>query len=77
MAGGQDLERRILAAHRDGDGGALAVLYGCAGREAEEAGRIDKACFFYTQAYVFALEAGEEGIAGEMHARLVSHRREE
>ncbi len=69
------LERQILAAHRDGDGSAVAELYLVAANRAERAGDLDRACFFLTQAWVFALEAGNP-LAIELRARLVAHGRE-
>ena len=56
------LNADILRAHETGDGTALAALYGKAADALEEAGNEDAACFFYTQAYVFALETGHDGI---------------
>jgi hypothetical protein len=70
------LERAILAAHAAGDPDALVGLYSEAGMRAETGGDVDAACFFYTYAYVFALETGSAA-TGELHARLVTHGREE
>lgn len=68
-----DLHVRMLAAHEARDRAALVRLYTEA---AEAANDIDAACFFLTHAYVFALEAGAPQARG-LHARLVSHGREE
>lgn len=66
------LEQAILAAHEAGDRRALAALYASA---AERLDDLDAACFFLTQAYVFALEAGAPE-AAPLHARLKAHGRE-
>lgn len=50
-----DLNDAILAAFAAGDGAVIARLYGAAG---DAAPNVDEACFYWTQAYVFALEAG-------------------
>lgn len=71
------LHDRIVRAHAGGDTGELARLYRLAAEEAEAQGHIDQACFFFTQAYVFALDAGEKEIAADTRTRLVRHGREE
>ena len=70
------LDERLIAAHRRGDGIALLRLYREAGDAAEAAGDIDRACFFYVQAYVFALETGHRD-AEPVRALLRRHGREE
>ena len=50
-----DLNARLLAAHAADDRAALVALYAEA---ADQANSTDAACFFLTQAYVFALEKG-------------------
>ena len=50
-----ELDAALLAAFAAGDGARIARLYGAAGDGAPD---VDEACFFWTQAYVFALEAG-------------------
>jgi hypothetical protein len=70
------LDGALLAAHARADERALARLYGQAADAAETAGEIDAACFFLTQAYVFALSAGAPQ-ADALHARLRAHGREE
>ena len=71
-----ELDRKIVEAHEAGDTAALAALYGEAAADAEGRGLIDQACFLYTQAYVFALDAGLDTLAGEHKAHLVAHGRE-
>ena len=52
------LDQALLAAHAAADSPALVRLYTQAADQAEAGGRTDAACFFLTQAFVFALEAG-------------------
>jgi len=66
------LEAAILKAHDADDRRALARLYA---RAADRFNDLDKACFFLTHAYVFALETGAPE-AGTLHARLKAHGRE-
>jgi len=68
----KQLEEAILAAHAAGDRRALAALYA---RAADSLDDLDAACFFLTQAYVFALEAGAPESA-PLHARLKARGRE-
>jgi len=57
------LDRRLLAAHACGDPEELTALYAEAGDLFEAAGDIDAACFYLTQALVYALEAGGDRAA--------------
>ena len=68
-----DLDGRLLAAHARSDHRALVGLYAEA---AETANDIDRACFFLTHAYVFALEQGHPD-APALRARLVAEGRAE
>lgn len=52
------LDAALLAAHAAGDGARLATLYGEAADALDGSGETDAACFYRTQAFVFALEAG-------------------
>ncbi|MEM7742590.1 MAG: hypothetical protein AAF409_02670 [Pseudomonadota bacterium] len=70
------LDRALLEAHAAGDRSALVRLYAEAGDGAEADGDLDAACFFWTHAYVFALQAGDPA-AARLHARLKAHGREE
>ncbi len=76
MGGADALDRALLAAHAAGDGAALCQLYAQAADLAEAGGQVDRACFYLTHAYVFALERGD-GAAGTLHARLKALGREE
>ena len=67
------LNDQILRAHASGDKKALATLYSRASKEAET---LDSACFFATQAYIFALECNHE-ICAELFDFLKQHGREE
>jgi len=54
------LNASVLDAHASGDGPRLAFLYGQAAEQFNAAGDADAACFYWTQALVFSLEAGME-----------------
>ncbi|MEJ6404977.1 hypothetical protein [Yoonia sp. 2307UL14-13] len=69
-----DLNTAILCAHDLRDPARLIGLYTNAADRHEHTGDIDAACFFLTQAYVFALEAGDDR-TDVLHQRLVNHRR--
>ena len=69
-------EEAFAEAHAAGDAGRLVALYRAEADRAEAAGEIDRACFFLTQAYVWALEAGHPETA-TLHARLKTRGREE
>ena len=70
------LDAALLKAHADGDGPALARLYTQAADLAQTDGDAQAMCFYLTQAYVFALEAGSTD-APLLHARLLAEGREE
>lgn len=63
------LDRAVLDAHADGDEGAIARAYLDAADAARAEGESDRACFFLTHAWIFALEAGDP-LAAVCHARL-------
>jgi hypothetical protein len=69
------LERDLIEAHKLGNSSRLAELYLTAARSEEADGRTEAACFFLTQAYVFALESGSQ-IASGIAARLRAYQRE-
>jgi len=52
------LDSALLAAHAEKDTAALITLYTEAANLAEQAGDADAACFYFTHAFVFALESG-------------------
>lgn len=74
--GPDDLDARLIAAHERGDGDALTGLYRQAAAAAEAVGDIDRACFFYVHAYVFALATGHAD-AEDIRDHLKAHGREE
>ncbi len=63
------LHRRLLAAHEAEDPALLSRLYSEAGDMAEISGDRDRAAFFLTHAWIFALEAGLDG-AEDLRMRL-------
>ncbi|MEO1066376.1 MAG: hypothetical protein AAFW47_03245 [Pseudomonadota bacterium] len=69
------LDAALLEAHAREDVEALAQLYEQAGLDEEGRGNTDAACFFFTHAYVFALEAGGDG-AASIKAKLVANGRD-
>ena len=73
----EELEQELLLAHSRGDGVSLAELYAEAAKQSSAAGRVDEACFRYTQAYVFALENGLDSLASDLHSQLLAYGREE
>ncbi|MCK0148679.1 hypothetical protein MWU54_01470 [Marivita sp. S6314] len=66
-----DLHADLLAAHATGDPDALVASYVAAADQQDE---IEAVCFFLTNAYVFALEAGHPR-TGELRERLAAHGR--
>ncbi|MEM6622949.1 MAG: hypothetical protein AAF674_12020 [Pseudomonadota bacterium] len=76
MGGGRArdaLDKALLAAHAADDRAALVRLYAEAGDGAND---VDAACFYWTHAYVFALQSGDP-MAEALHAKLKAHGREE
>lgn len=69
------LDAELLSAHLASDYQQLVELYYKAGRMKEQED-IDAACFYFTHAYVFALESGDD-LAGEILDKLVVHGRED
>ena len=70
------LDAGLLAAHAAGDLAALVRFYAAAADLAEGRGQADRACFYLTQAYVFALDRGDPAAPG-LHARLRAQGREQ
>ena len=52
------LESALLAAHSSGDSAALVELYSRAAKLAQEEQDTDRAGFYLTHAWIFALECG-------------------
>lgn len=63
------LDTAIINAHESGDRSGIMALYHEAALRFEEDGLVDGAAFFLTQAYVFALEAGDS-LATDIAAKL-------
>lgn len=64
------LDEQIRASHRRGDLTALARDYAEGGELFARTGRIDAACFYWTQAWILALDAGDAALETRTHARL-------
>ena len=64
------LNATIAAAHDAGRLDSLASSYALGGSLYADQGETDAACFYWTQAYIFALDAGVEPLAEAMHAKL-------
>ncbi len=69
------LEAEMLAAHARDDHDRLVELYRRAAQIRERQGDIEAACFYFTHAYVFALEIGSE-LAPQLHEKLAFYGRE-
>ena len=69
------LDAALIAAHEAGQTIELITLYTRAADRLEAKDETDAACFMLTQAYVFALDAGDDR-AGVLRTRLVAHGRE-
>ncbi|MEM8952466.1 MAG: hypothetical protein AAGA21_15860 [Pseudomonadota bacterium] len=65
-----DLNTTIEQAHDEGQLEKLAVSYARGGALYERQGETDAACFFWTQAYIFALDVGAAPLADAMHDKL-------
>jgi len=70
-----DLDQSLIAAHKSDDKPRLVELYEAAGDDARQRGDFDRACFYFTHAYVFALETGSPR-AESLRRILVAHGRE-
>lgn len=52
------LNERLIQAHKDNDAAQMADLYQQAANAFDLSGDLQSAAFYYTQAYILALEAG-------------------
>ncbi|MGI9504153.1 MAG: hypothetical protein ACR2RE_13985, partial [Geminicoccaceae bacterium] len=68
----EHLESSIKAAHAADRLDRLATVYAESAKLYERQGEIDAACFFWTQAYVIALDAGIDSLADGMEAKLTA-----
>jgi hypothetical protein len=71
-----DLDEKLCAAHYAGAFYELVDLYRSAAKQAFEQHEIDRACFYLTHSYIFALETRHPDCR-EIHSILVKHGREE
>lgn len=69
------LESALLAAHARDDHDGLVALYQRAGEVKQGVGDIDAACFYFTHAYVYALETGNPA-ANLLRSLLAGYGRE-
>ncbi len=76
MRSEEALQRDMLMAHEADDKSSLPVLYLEAAQMRAGQGDVDAACFFYTHAYVYALDCGDNEIAALAQARLRDHGRD-
>ncbi|NNE78884.1 MAG: hypothetical protein HKN18_01305 [Silicimonas sp.] len=65
----------MMAAHGSCNLPELVDLYATAANWAETEGDVDRCCFFLTQAWVYAMEAGSPD-ANQLRNRLVAHGRD-
>ena len=65
-----ELNAAIEVAHGEGRLDRLAADYARGGALYERQGEADAACFFWTQAYIFALDAGADPLAEAMRKKL-------
>ena len=66
----QALDASIKTAHAEGRLDLLANDYARSAALYEDRDGIDAACFYWTQAYITALDAGAHSLAKAMHDRL-------
>lgn len=71
-----DLQAELLRAYAECDLALVAELFVQAARERDVMQDVDAACFFYTQAYIHALEADNEAVASVAHRQLATHGRD-
>lgn len=71
----EELDGLLLEAHARGSRADLVKLYTRAADAKEAAGDVEATCFFLTQAFIFALESGDEKTA-DLNMRLVAYGRE-
>ena len=76
MSDEKRLQRDMLQAHENNDLAALPPLYLEVAELREREGDIDAACFFYTHAYVYALDCGNQVVADTARGRLKRYGRD-
>jgi|GEM_PF-5955139 len=73
----QELDCKIADAHGEGDASRLAHLYAIVAQRLAAEGEVDRAAFLFVNAYVWALDAGEEAIAARARGVLLKMGREQ
>ncbi|MGB7205009.1 MAG: hypothetical protein WBD37_06020 [Anderseniella sp.] len=76
MRSEKDLQAAMLAAHEAENLLQLPPLYLEAAILRESQGDVDAACFFFTHAYVYALDCGDQHIASQAQEKLKSYGRD-
>jgi hypothetical protein len=71
-----ELDDKLRAAHYDGAHYELVDLYESAAMQAFDRQEVDRACFYLTHSYIFALETRHPSCR-KIHSILVKHDREE
>ncbi len=69
------LQRELLMAHENHDFALLSTLYTKAADQLEASNDIDAACFYWTQALVFAMDAGLDDATRTLSRKLASYGR--
>lgn len=69
------LDARLQAQHRDNDLAGMALSYARGGDGFEAHGNSDAACFYWTQAWIYALDSGEAGLVRVLEERLAARGR--
>ena len=72
----EQLDREIIDAHRRLDACSLAHLYSRAAQRVAKQGDPDRAAFLLVNAYVWALDAGEDALASCARRKLSEMGRE-
>ena len=70
-----ELQRELLKAHDKQDYARLADLYTKAANQLEASHDIDAACFYWTHALVFALDAGIDEATAILSQKLTTYGR--
>lgn len=65
-----ELDCAIRAGHLAGNKACLAETYAKGAALYERQGETNAACFFWTQAYILALDAGVDRLADQLYGKL-------
>ena len=69
------LQAELLIAHDNEDFATLSTLYSKAAFHLEASNNIDAACFYWTHAFIFALEANLDEATAILRQKLASYGR--